>query len=153
MQETLVRFLGWKDLLENRDLPTPVFLGFLCGSAGKRIHLQCGRPGFNPWVGKIPWRRKRLLKQYSSLQNSIDCIVHGDAKSWTWLNNIHFTSGRWRNEKSRKQTQRLCMVSYYLYSGGSVWPSYFCFRIFIKHKEIEKKTKLACNPIIQRNCC
>ena len=21
------------------------------------IHLQCGRPGFNPWVGKIPWRR------------------------------------------------------------------------------------------------
>ena len=19
--------------------------------------LQCGRPGFNPWVGKIPWRR------------------------------------------------------------------------------------------------
>ena len=23
-------------------------------------HLQCGRTGFNPWVGKIPWRRKRL---------------------------------------------------------------------------------------------
>ena len=22
------------------------------------ICLQCGRPGFNPWVGKIPWRRK-----------------------------------------------------------------------------------------------
>ena len=20
--------------------------------------LQCGRPRFNPWVGKIPWRRK-----------------------------------------------------------------------------------------------
>ena len=20
--------------------------------------IQCGRPGFNPWVGKIPWRRK-----------------------------------------------------------------------------------------------
>ena len=25
-----------------------------------RIHLQCGRPGFNPWAGKIPWRRERL---------------------------------------------------------------------------------------------
>ena len=25
-----------------------------------RICLQCGRPGFDPWVGKIPWRRKRL---------------------------------------------------------------------------------------------
>ena len=23
------------------------------------VCLQCGRPGFNPWVGKIPWRRKR----------------------------------------------------------------------------------------------
>ena len=22
------------------------------------ICLQCGRPGFNPWVGKILWRRK-----------------------------------------------------------------------------------------------
>ena len=23
-----------------------------------RIFLQCGRPRFNPWVRKIPWRRK-----------------------------------------------------------------------------------------------
>ena len=23
-----------------------------------RICLQCGRPGFDPWVGKIPWRRE-----------------------------------------------------------------------------------------------
>ena len=22
------------------------------------VCLQCGRPGFHPWVGKIPWRRK-----------------------------------------------------------------------------------------------
>ena len=22
-----------------------------------KILLQCGRPGFDPWVGKIPWRR------------------------------------------------------------------------------------------------
>ena len=22
------------------------------------VYLQCGRPGFNPWVGKISWRRK-----------------------------------------------------------------------------------------------
>ena len=26
----------------------------------ERIHLHCGRPGFDPWVGKIPWRRERL---------------------------------------------------------------------------------------------
>ena len=26
----------------------------------KRIRLQCRRPGFDPWVGKIPWRREGL---------------------------------------------------------------------------------------------
>ena len=26
----------------------------------QRIRLQCRRPGFDPWVGKIPWRRERL---------------------------------------------------------------------------------------------
>ena len=35
-------------------------LGFPCGSADDRIHLQCRRPWFDPWVGKIPWRRERL---------------------------------------------------------------------------------------------
>ena len=25
-----------------------------------KISLQRGRPGFDPWVGKIPWRRERL---------------------------------------------------------------------------------------------
>ena len=27
---------------------------------GWSIYLQCGRPGFNPWVGKISWRREWL---------------------------------------------------------------------------------------------
>ena len=31
--------------------------GFPGGSHGKESDCQCGRPGFNPWVGKIPWRR------------------------------------------------------------------------------------------------
>ena len=34
--------------------------GLPCGSVGKRICLQCRKPGFDPWVGKIPWRRERL---------------------------------------------------------------------------------------------
>ena len=25
-----------------------------------RICLQCGKPGFDSWVGKIPWRRERI---------------------------------------------------------------------------------------------
>ena len=30
------------------------------GSDGREICLQCRRPRFDPWVGKIPWRRKWL---------------------------------------------------------------------------------------------
>ena len=36
-------------------------IGFPGGSAGKEFTLQCGRPGFNPCVGKIPWRREWLI--------------------------------------------------------------------------------------------
>ena len=33
-------------------------MGFHGGSDRKSVCLQCWRPGFNPWVRKIPWRRK-----------------------------------------------------------------------------------------------
>ena len=42
-----------------------ISLGFPGGSVGKESasnagdHLQCRRRGLDPWVGKIPWRRKR----------------------------------------------------------------------------------------------
>ena len=39
-----------------QEKPTRVFPG---GSDGKSNCLQGQRPTFNPWVGKIPWRRKR----------------------------------------------------------------------------------------------
>ena len=60
-----------------------------------RICLQCGRPGFNPWVGKILWRNHRLPLQYSGLENSMDCIVYGVAKSWTWLSDFHSLAFIW----------------------------------------------------------
>ena len=31
--------------------------GFPGGSAGKESACNVERPGFNPWVGKMPWRR------------------------------------------------------------------------------------------------
>ena len=34
-----------------------ITMGFSGGSDDK-VCLQCGRPTFNPWVRKIPWRRK-----------------------------------------------------------------------------------------------
>ena len=32
-------------------------MDFLGGSDGKSVCLPCGRPGFDPWVGKILWKR------------------------------------------------------------------------------------------------
>ena len=43
---------GWKGQNFNFGLPD--------SSVGKRIRLQCRRPQFDPWAGKIPWRRERL---------------------------------------------------------------------------------------------
>ena len=37
-----------------------------------RTHLQCGKPGFDPWVGKIPWRKEWLPIPVFFLQNSMD---------------------------------------------------------------------------------
>ena len=37
-------------------------MGFPGGTSGKEPSCQCKRPkrrGFDPWVGKIPWRRAR----------------------------------------------------------------------------------------------
>ena len=60
MQETLVRFLGRQHLLEKEQATHSSILGFPWWLCWWRICLQCGRPPFNPWVGKIPWRRERL---------------------------------------------------------------------------------------------
>ena len=61
MQETRIQSLGQKDPLEKRQVTHSSILGLPGVSDGKKkkIHLQCRRPGFNPWVGKILWRRER----------------------------------------------------------------------------------------------
>ena len=66
-------------------------MGFPCGSAGKESTCNVGDV-FDPWVGKIPWGKERLQGypfQYSGLENSMDCIVHGVAKSKSWLSYFH----------------------------------------------------------------
>ena len=60
MQEASVQFLGQEDPLGKGKATHFRILGLPLWLSWQRIHLQCGRPGFNPWVGKIPWRRERL---------------------------------------------------------------------------------------------
>ena len=47
------------------------------------------------WVWPLSWEDslgegKGYLLQYSGLEKSMDCIVHGIAKSWTGLSDFHF---------------------------------------------------------------
>ena len=68
------------------------------------ICLQCGRPGFYPWVGKIPWRRERLPKNWcfgtveleKTLEKSLG--LQGDPASPSWRKsvlNIHWKDWCW----------------------------------------------------------
>ena len=71
-------------------LPTPIFLGFPCGLAGKESACSVGDLGLIPGLGRSPGEGKGYPLQYSGLENSMDCIVHGVAKSWTRLSDFHF---------------------------------------------------------------
>ena len=53
---------------------------------------QCRRPGFSPWVRKIPWRMEwqptSVLLPWKFLDSRAwQATVHGVPKSWTWLSN------------------------------------------------------------------
>ena len=52
-----------------------------CGSAGKEFTCDEGDPV--PGMGKSPGEGKGYPLQYSGLENSMNCIVHGIAKSQT----------------------------------------------------------------------
>ena len=45
---------------------------------------------FDPWVEKIPWRREWLPIPIFGLENAMDCIVLGDAKSRIGLSDFRF---------------------------------------------------------------
>ena len=72
-------------------IPTPVFLGFSCGSAGKESACNAGDLGLIPVLGRSPGEGKGYPFQYAGLENSMDYIVHGVAKSRTHrLSDFHF---------------------------------------------------------------
>ena len=62
------------------------------GSAGVEYTCNAGDLGSIPGLGRSPGEGKDYPLQYSGLENSMDCIVHGVAKSQTPLSDFHFTS-------------------------------------------------------------
>ena len=70
-----------------------VVVGFSGGTSGKEPACQCRthkETGYNPWAGKIPWRRKWqptpvFLPGESMDRGACWATVHGVTKSWRWL--------------------------------------------------------------------
>ena len=65
-------------------------LDFPGSSVGKESACNAGDPGSIPGSGRSPGEGKGYPFQYSGLENSMDCIDHGVAKSWTQLSDFHF---------------------------------------------------------------
>ena len=67
--------------------PTPIFLGFLAAQLVKNLPAMQ-----ETWVRSLSWEdsleKGKAPLQYSGLENSMDCIVHGVAKSQTRLSGL-----------------------------------------------------------------
>ena len=91
-------------------LPTPVFWGFPCGSAGKEPACNAGDVRSIPRLGRSPGEGKGYPLQYSGLENSMDYKVHGVTKSWTLLRDFHFSLSNGRGVCGRVDTH-ICMAA------------------------------------------
>ena len=56
-------------------------MGFAGGSSGKESVCNAGDLGLIPGLGIFPGEGKGYPLQYSGKENSMDCIVHGVAKT------------------------------------------------------------------------
>ena len=63
--------------------------GFPCGSTGKESACNGGDLRLSPELGRSPGEGKDYPLQYSGLEKSVDCIVHGVTKSWEQLSDLH----------------------------------------------------------------
>ena len=86
MLETPIWFLGCVGkICWRRDrLPTPVFLGFPCGSAGKESTCNMADLGSIPLLGRYPGEGKGYTLQYSGLENSMESRSPWGSKGHDW---------------------------------------------------------------------
>ena len=88
-----------------------MFLGFPCGSAGKESACNAGDLGSTPGLGRSPGGGHGNPLQYSGLENSMDCIVHGVVKNLTWLSDFYFHVSEVRAEQLACTEARLAGCS------------------------------------------
>ena len=75
-----------------------------------------GRAGFDPWVRKIPWRRKwyptpvLLPGIFHEWRSLLGYTVHGVAKSQTWLNDFTFFFEHFSVNESSCSVAKSCLT-------------------------------------------
>ena len=67
-------------------------MGFPGGSDGKESSCNVGNLGSVPGLGRSPGEGNGYPLQCSGLENPMECMVHGVAKSWAQLSDLQFTS-------------------------------------------------------------
>ena len=132
VQPGTARFKGLKQcVVSSSDFMLTIFQGRSPGgSEGRASVYQCGRPGFNPWVGKIPWRRKwqptpALLPMHAKW------VFHLQTSRWpSFRVNVIVSQtfpfqGVWR----QKKTVPMCPFTY------EIWAFLNCLSLFVfRHK-------------------
>ena len=95
-------------------------MGFPDNSVGKESACNSGDLGSILGLGRSPGEGKGYPLQYSSLENSVDCIVHGVAKSGTRLSDFHFQKVQFIVNKN-KQIIIIMATVFIFISGYSEW--------------------------------
>ena len=116
----------------------------------ERIHLQCRRSGFNPWVGKISWRRESLPTpvfwpgEFHALYSPWG---HKESDTTEWLSLhftllllIHMTSLIHRNLKLFEHTHVKLMFSWHMMSNHMEY-SQNIFEFFMSMKALKSGPK------------
>ena len=107
-------------LRKKRNLVLGTIQGFPCGSAGKESACNAGDLDSIPGLGRSPGEETGYPLQYSGLENSMDYIAHGVAKSRTRLSDFHFHF----------------QTPFMLPSVSSPLPGpFFCFSPFTQHNK------------------
>ena len=75
------------------------FCAWFSGSAGKESPCNADLVSI-PGLGRSPGDRNSHPLKYCGLENSMDFIVHGFAKSWTELSDFHFHPHKVSQEES-----------------------------------------------------
>ena len=72
------------------------FQGFPGGASGKEPACQCGRGKrlrFNPWAGKVPWRRKWQPPPVNGQRSLVGCSPRGTRSQTQWKDRAQ--AGSW----------------------------------------------------------